>query len=222
VERALLFAVWLSFMALAGFFIPSFLSDLPLFQIKEIVVEGNRTVDLDTVRSALFTAEGSVLETREDEILRVLNERTGGRIKKVHLKREFSLEGISVRVRVEERVPVAKVLLGRTYMLMDEEGKTFPPYPGHAKGLIEVTAYDFKILENHFGKLYSMIKRSGLEVDRIKVLRDRTVVVVGRRVLILPPIDLLPDNLADRLGLIYNFQEGKIDLRFGRFILVRN
>ncbi len=218
----LLFSAWIGFMALAGFFIPSFLSNLPLFQVREVIVEGNRTVDLSTVMHALYSQQGSIMKLDENSILRILNERTGGRVKGVFLSRKITLKGVSVRIRIEERVPVAKVRVGKRYMLIDREGKTFPPYKGHPKGLVEVRTYDLKTLQLHFPRLYSMIERSRLEVSRIEIMRDKTILVSGRRVFILPPADLLPENLVDRLRMIYNFQGGEIDLRFDRFILVRN
>lgn len=219
---AALFLIWLTFMALAGFFIPSFLSELPLFQVKEIIVEGNRSIDLDTVRSAVYSADGSVLRLKEDQILRVLNERTGGRVKKVFLAREVTLKGVSVKIRIEERVPVAKLKTRNTFLFIDRDGVTFPAYANHPKGLVEITTYDLEVLEANFPRLYSQIEKAGIRVSKIRVLKDKTVLISGRRTLILPPIELLPDNLAERLSMIYNFEEGKIDLRFDRFILVRN
>ncbi len=219
---AFLFCAWLTFMALAGFFIPSFLSDLPLLQIREITVEGNRTIDMDTVRSAIYSVEGSVFKLSEDQILSVLNERTGGRVKRVFVTKNVSIRGISIRIRIQERVPVAKVRSGSTYIFIDEEGKTFPAYDLRSGNLPEVVTHDLKVLEENFPKLYRSVKGSGIRVSLIKVLKDRTILVSGRRQIILPPIDLLPDNVVDRLRMVYNFREGKIDLRFDRFILVRN
>ncbi len=219
VTSALLFTAWITFMALAGFFIPSFLSDLPFLRIKEIRVEGNTTLDLNTVKSAIYSFDG-ILRLEEEKILSVLNERTGGRVKRVFVSREFTPKGISVRIRIEERKPVAKVRLGKYFSFIDEEGVTFPAY--EKKDLPEIVAYDLEILRRNFPKLYRAIRSSGLEVDLIRVLRDRTEILSGKRVLILPPLDLMPDNVAERLRIVYNFREGKIDLRFDRFILVRN
>ncbi|MDQ7082157.1 MAG: hypothetical protein Q9N34_03575 [Aquificota bacterium] len=187
-----------------------------------MVVEGNRTLDLNTVMSALYSPQGSVMKLDEGSILRTLNQITGGRVKRVFLSKKITLKGVSVRIRIEERVPVARVKTGRGYILIDREGKTFPPYRGHPENLVDVKAYDLRTLQAHFPELYGMIEKTGLKVNRIEVMRDKTVVVSGRRVLILPPLDLLPENLVDRLGMIYNFQGGRIDLRFDRFILVRN
>ena len=209
-------------MSLAGFFVPSFLASLPFLHVREIVVEGNRKVDLNTVRSVLYERRGSLLGLREEDLLHALNERTGGRVKRVFLKRELTLKGITLRLRIEERTPVAKVRIGGTYRLIDRDGKMFPANSDELSDLPEVRTYDLKVLQRCFPRLYRSFESSGIGFRSLVVSRDKTVVYTGKLVLILPPVESIPDNLEERLKMVYNFHKGKIDLRFNRFILVRN
>ncbi len=171
------------------------------------------------IKSAIYSMEGP-LKLEEGKILSVLNERTGGRVKRVFVSKEFTPKGISVRIRIEEREPVAKVRIGKHFSFIDEEGVIFPAY--EKRELPEIVAYDLDLLRRNFSKLYRAISSSGIEANLIKVLRDKTEILSGKKILILPPLDLMPDNVAERLRIVYNFREGKIDLRFDRFILVRN
>jgi len=219
---ALLISSWFGFMALAGFFIPSFLSQLPLFRVKEIVVEGIDRIDVSLIRETIEEMETDPLFLEEEELLSVLSIRSQGRIKKVFLSKDLGLEGISLRIRVVERKPVARVLFGGGQFLIDAEGVLFKPLAGDPSDLPLITTYDLDVLQEHFPRFYTLILSFRLPVERILVKKDRVIVKMEGKTVILPPLDTLPDAVSDRIKMIYNFQEEKVDLRYDRFILVRN
>ena len=70
--------------------------------------------------------------------------------------------------------------------------------------------------------MYRKVLLSGPPVKEVGIHEDKVILYLENKEVILPPIDALPDNVSQRLKIIYNLKEEKVDLRFGRFILVRN
>jgi cell division septal protein FtsQ len=213
---------WFGVAALAGFFVPSFLTQLPLFGIKKVEVEGNRRVEFSLIRETIEELSADLLNIDEEKILSLLSVRSGGRVKKVFLSRDFSLDGITVRVTVVEREPVARVALGRGYVLIDAEGVIFKPLEGDPTDLPLIKTYDVDLLKEHLPRFYTLVLSIGLPVEQVVVRKDMVVLKLKGKVLILPPLDSLPDSVSDRIKMIYNLREEKVDLRYDRFILVRN
>lgn len=218
----LLFVAWISFMAFAGMFIPSLIHQLPFFKIKEIEVSGNYKVDFEAIKETIEELSVSLKGLDEKSLTEALNERFEGRVKKVYMNRNITLAGIEVKLKIIERVPVAKVKLGNSFMLIDGEGVLFPAVSERELNLPEVRTHDVEVLQNHFYRLYDSIKSVKLPIQRIDVKPDRVVLVLKNKKAILPPLELLPGNISGRLKMIYNFSQETVDLRYGRFILVRN
>ena len=218
----LLFASWIGFMALAGFFAPSFIAQLPPFKIKEVVVKGNRSIDFESIKSVLEELGSDLRRLNEEEILISLNTQFKNRVKKVYMSRSLGFDGTTLNLRIVERKPVAKLKVGRSTMLIDPEGELFLPVKGEDLNLVEVRTYDIEVLKNNFAKLYKNVLSLGLPIKAIKVKRDRVVLVLDSKEVILPPLELLPRNISGRLKMVYNLSEEKVDLRYDRFILVRN
>jgi len=219
---ALLIFSWFGIMALAGFFMSSLITQIPLFRVKEIVVEGNKRVDFELVKEIIEETGESVLSTTKEELLSALKVRTGDRIKEVFLSREFGFEGITLRIRLVEREPVARVAFGKGYLLTDAEGVFFTPLPGDPANLPLIKTYDMDILREHFPRLYRMVFLSNIPVRTVIVKKNSTLLVLSDKILILPPLELLPEGISDRIKMIYNLPEERVDLRYDRFILVRN
>ncbi len=219
---ALLISSWFGFMALAGFFIPSFISQLSLFRVKEVVVEGIERIDVSLIRETIEELEIDPLFLDEEELLSLLSVRSQGRVKRVFISKDLGLGGISLRVRVVEREPVARVSFGGGRFLIDAEGVLFKPLEGDPTDLPLITTYDIDLLQEHFPRFYTLILSFRFPVERIYVKKDRVVVKMNGKTVTLPPLDTLPDAVSDRIKMIYNLQEEKVDLRYDRFILVRN
>jgi len=217
-----LFSSWISFMAIAGFFIPSFLTQLPMFQIKEVVVEGNEKIPLESVKTVIEELSGNLLRLNGTELKESLNGKFGGRVKEVLVSKDIKMDGIRIKVEVVERSPVAKVRVGEEFLLIDDEGDLFYPMDDDLKKLVELRTYDLQVLEKNFTKLRREILSSGLPIQQIDIRRDKILLHINEKEIILPPIDLLSENVSSRLKLIYNFPEENVDLRYGRFILARN
>ncbi len=219
---ALLFSSWISFMALAGFFIPSFLVQFPLFQVKRVEVNGNYRIPFEEIKRAVEELSTNLMKLKGSELESLLNAKFGNRIKEVRLEKRFTSQGIVLKVSVEERRPVARLSLGGSYRLVDKEGVIFKPIEDEGKDLVEIRTYDVDVLEEGFSKLYEQVLGIGLPLKRVLVKRDRIVLELRGKSVILPPIESLPDNLSERLRMIYNVPQEKVDLRYDRFILVRN
>jgi len=219
---AILFASWIGFMAFAGFLAPSFLAQLPFFRIKQIELSGNEKISFEDVKSVVEELSTSLTGLNEESILNALNTKFKNRIKKVYVTRELGIDGMNVKLRLVERTPVAKLKLGQSYLLVDKEGVTFPPLEGEGEKLVELRTYDMDILRTHFRKLYESVISTNLPIKTVYINRDSVVLIMNSKKIILPPLEVLPANISARLKMIYNFPEEKVDLRYGRFILVRN
>ncbi|NPA41769.1 MAG: hypothetical protein GXO18_05775 [Aquificae bacterium] len=213
--------VWLGFIAFASFYAPFFLSQTPVFKVKEVSVYGTSKIDPQAVREAVFDLSENILALREENLKEVLRSRFGDRVKKVSLKRDFSLNGTSVSVEVKEREPVAKLKTGNSYLLIDPEGVIFKPIGEEGSKLVEIVAYDLDNLSAYFPNLYRYVLSLKLPVEAVKVMRDKVVLHIKDKVVLLPPLELMSKSVSARLEMIYNFPERKVDLRYGRFILVR-
>lgn len=218
----ILFTSWISFMAFAGFFAPSFLAQLPFFKVKQIELNGNEKISFEEIKSIVEELSTNLVKLNEENITDALNARFKNRVKRVYMTKSLGLDGMRIKVKVVERKPVAKLKFGQNYLLIDKEGSLFPPLEGEDKGLIEIQAYDMDLLKAHFEKLYSEVISMNLPIKHIYIRRDSIILNLVSKQIILPPLELLPDNISGRLKMIYNFQEETVDLRYGRFILVRN
>ncbi|RLJ70354.1 POTRA domain-containing FtsQ-type protein [Hydrogenivirga caldilitoris] len=218
----ILFTSWISFMAFAGFFAPSFLAQLPFFKVKQIELNGNEKISFEEIKSIVEELSTNLVKLNEENITDALNARFKNRVKRVYMTKSLGLDGMRIKVKVVERKPVAKLKFGQNYLLIDKEGSLFPPLEGEDKGLIEIQAYDMDLLKAHFEKLYSEVISMNLPIKHIYIRRDSVILNLVSKQIILPPLELLPDNISGRLKMIYNFQEETVDLRYGRFILVRN
>ncbi len=217
-----LFLSWIGFMALAGFFVPSFLTQLPFFQIKRVEVKGNYRIPFEEVREAVHSLSGNLMKLRGPQLRDLLNARFENRVKRVELRRKFTREGIVLEVSIEERVPVARLRLGRSYRLLDREGVIFKPLGEEGKGLVEISTYDKEVLLKGFPRLYEEVLSLRMPLNRILIKKDRVVLELEGRRIVLPPLEFFSDSISERLRMIYNFPQEKVDLRYDRFILVRN
>ena len=218
----ILFVAWISFMAFAGFFAPSFFAQLPFFKVKQIELSGNDKIAFEDIKELVEELSTSLTSLNEENLLSELNARFDGRVKKVYMTRDIGIGGTNLRLRVVERKPVARLRFGQSYLLLDEEGVAFAPFEGEGKGLVEVETYDIDLLREHFSRLYEGVISLNIPLKLIRVRRDSVVLILNSKKVILPPLELLPPNVSERLKMIYNFPEEKVDLRYGRFILVRN
>ncbi|WP_457601610.1 cell division protein FtsQ/DivIB [Hydrogenivirga sp.] len=218
----ILFSSWIGFMALAGFFAPSFLVNLPFFKVKQIELSGNEKIAFEEVKEVVEELSTNLVNLNEERLMEELSARFGARVKKVYMTKELGLNGMRIKLRVVERRPVAKVVIGQSQLLVDREGVLFPPMKGETEGLVEVRTYDIDLLTSHFANLYEGVISTKLPIKLIDIRRDSVLVYLHSKRAILPPLELLPANISGRLKMIYNFPEEKVDLRYGRFILVRN
>ena len=118
--RWVLIPVFLVVCMVAGFFF----SMSPLFSVRSVEVEGNTFVTDEEVLSLAGVEKGMNLfaanRARIEELLPILP-----RVKSAHVKR--TLLG-SVVITVEEREPVAMLLVGRAALELDREGRIIDRY----------------------------------------------------------------------------------------------
>jgi len=209
-------------MGAAGFFVPSFLTRLPQLQLRKVEISGNYSVPFEEIKVAVEELSKNLLKLRESELENLLNTRFGNRIREVKLKRSFTAEGIVLKVAVEERHPVARLKLGNSYKLVDRDGVVFKPLKGEGEGLVEVTAYDLDLLKETFPTLYNEVLSLGLPLRRVLIRKSDILLELEKKRVLLPPARSLPSGISERLRMIYNIPQEEVDLRYDKFILVRN
>jgi len=219
---ALVFPAWITIMALAGFYTPSLILKLPFFQVSKIIVEGNVTLKEEEIIKTVMRMEPNLMKLKSDDLLFALNEKSNGRVRKVFLSKDFGLGGVALRVRVEERIPVARINTNKGVLLIDKDGYTFPPTGKEGRKLPLVITGNMDSLITGFSKLYEAVLKSNLPVKKIYVKNDRITVKLPGKVVTLPSLQLLPANISERFKMIYNLPQEIVDLRYDRFILVRN
>ncbi len=218
----LLVALWVIFIGVTSVSLISVIDRLPPFRIKEIIVSGNERINFEDIKESVYKAQDESFAVSKEALLRELTRKYGRRVGDVKIERDMSLEGVSLKVVVEERKPVAKVRVGKKLYLIDKEGNLFEAIEGeNTEDLVELKAYDLDKLLDSFGKLYRYVIDTKASIHNIVVKRDRIEIFTGHRKIILPPLDLLSQSVRRRLNVIYNYSQGKVDLRYDRFILIR-
>ncbi len=214
---------WVSLVAFASFFIPSFLTYLPFFKLKEIKVDGNTYIDFSLIKPVVEDLSYNILKLNEDDIEKALNDRLGNSVERVILKKSYTSEGLVLELRIKERKPVARLKTGSGYVFVDRKGEIFVPPRGFEKIKVPLVVSDSpERLKENFGRIYRYILSSAMPIKKVVLKGDRTIVEGVSKRVILPPAENISDKVFSRLNLIYNFPQENVDLRYSRFILVRN
>ncbi len=218
----MVFPTWILFMAFLGFYTPSLLLKLPFLQVKEIKVEGLNKVKEEIVQKAVKELEGNLLILKDEDLQRVLEQETKGRVKRVFLSKNFGFDGAVLKVRVQERKPVARIFTKKGVMLVGEDGTLFPPVGEEGKSLPVLSFYRGEGVPPDFEGFYQKVLSACREVRKIRFEQDRTIIEAKGKTLFLPPYELIPDAITARIRMAYNLPDGVVDLRYDRFILVSN
>ncbi|WP_448584588.1 cell division protein FtsQ/DivIB [Thermocrinis sp.] len=206
IEYSLAF-VWLTAMALGGFFLPGFLNTIPLLKIKLIEVSGTQTVSPDVISSACYQAsKGSWLFLSSDRLLAKANNLAKNSIESVRIKKELSWDGAKIKVEVQERKPIASVVHDNTILLLDSAGEFF--YNPAMEGTLPVVyTFSFDYVKKHFPNLKALIdyvKQMELKIKEIYVTDRSTVAYISSNKIVLPPISKLDSYMFDRIKKAYN------------------
>ena len=217
---------WFVSMAFVGFFFPYFVDSSPLFKAQRVEIEGNRLVPAKEVREVVGQLGDNWLLISESALMEKLKDKTGNSVKGVELSRTFSSKGINLKVRVEERVPVALLSVEGRSVLVDKTGEVFS-VKYLKEDFFPVVYLHGAIDRQFFVNLYNYVikpaKEYGLGVREIYVSEDKVVLYSGskKRVkVILPPVEFIDSVVAQRLKLIGSLRSGTVDLRYNKFLLV--
>jgi cell division protein FtsQ len=208
--------VWLSAMALAGFFFPGFLTSLPVFKIKEIQIYGANSIPPSAISSSVYqVSKNNWLFLDSKRLLAKANELTNNSLRDIKIERIPSLDGARVNVYVQERVPIAYVVHDNTLMMIDKEGELFYN-PAIESKLPTIYTFSFDYIKKHhtnLNNLVSSIKDMGFSINEVYVTDRNTIIyILGGRV-VLPPLSQISPLVFDRIKRIYNkIGMGKVDV----------
>jgi len=199
--------VWLIAMALGGFFLPESLNSIPVFRIKEIQVFGVRSIPPEVLSSALYQAsKNNWLFLDPEKFLAKANALTNNSISSINIEKSFSLDGATVRITVQERVPIASVVHDNTILFIDDKGEFF--YNSAIKDKLPIVySVSFDYVKKHFSKLKDLmdyIEEMKLNISEIHITDKNTIVYVSNHKIILPTLSKLDSHFTDRIRRIYN------------------
>jgi len=208
--------VWLSAMALAGFFFPGFLTSLPVFKIKEIQIYGANSIPPSAISSSVYqVSKNNWLFLDSKRLLAKANELTNNSLRDIKIERIPSLNGAHVNVYVQERVPIAYVVHDNILMMIDKEGELFYN-PAIESKLPTIYTFSFGYIKKHYTNLNNLvgsIKDMGFSISEVYVTDRNTIIYISGGRVVLPPLSQISPLVFDRIKRIYNkIGMGKVDV----------
>jgi cell division protein FtsQ len=208
--------VWLSAMALAGFFFPGFLTSLPVFKIKEIQIYGANSIPPSAISSSVYqVSKNNWLFLDSKRLLAKANELTNNSLRDIKIERIPSLNGVHVNIYVQERVPIAYVVHDNILMMIDKEGELFYN-PAIESKLPTIYTFSFDYIKKHYTNLNNLvgsIKDMGFSISEVYVTDRNTIIYISGGKVVLPPLSQISPLVFDRIKRIYNkIGMGKVDV----------
>jgi cell division protein FtsQ len=203
VFEGVLSVVWLVAMGLAGFFLPGFLTAVPVLEIKEVYVYGLRGVPADAVSLGVYqVSRNNWLFLDERKLLAKVNELVGNAVENMKVERAFSLNGVRVSVYVKEREPIAYVVHAEKVMMLDGSGEVFYN-PAFERDLPTIYTFSLDYIKKHHASLINLI-RDVKEMKEMYIAKDRTTIYTSGGKAVLPPLSKLSSSILDRLKRLYS------------------
>jgi cell division protein FtsQ len=208
--------VWLSAMALGGFFFPGFLTSLPVFKIKEIQIYGANSIPPSAISSSVYqVSKNNWLFLDSKRLLAKANELTNNSLRDIKIERIPSLNGVHVNIYVQERVPIAYVVHDNILMMIDKEGELFYN-PAIESKLPTIYTFSFDYIKKHYTNLNNLvgsIKDMGFSISEVYVTDRNTIIYISGGKVVLPPLSQISPLVFDRIKRIYNkIGMGKVDV----------
>jgi cell division septal protein FtsQ len=199
--------VWLSAMALAGFFFPGFLTAIPVFKIKEVQIYGANSVPPSAISSSVYQAsKNNWLFLDSKRLLARANELTNNSLKNIKIERLPSLNGFHVNIYVQERVPIAYVVHDNTLMMIDEQGELFYN-PAVENKLPIIYTFSIDYIKKHHANLNNLvdsIKDMGFSINEVYATDRNTIIYISGWRIVLPPLSQMSPSVFDKMRKIYN------------------
>jgi cell division protein FtsQ len=199
--------VWLTAMALAGFFFPGFLTFLPTFRIKEIHIYGANRISPSAISSSVYqVSKNNWLFLDSKRLLAKVNELTNNSLESLKIERMPSLGGARVNVYVQERVPIAYVVHNNSLMIIDKRGELFYN-PAIEDKLPIIYTFSFDYVKKHYTNLNNLvesIKDVGLSTNEVYVTDRNTIIYISGGRIVLPPLGQISPLVLDRMKKIYS------------------
>ncbi|MGB9873916.1 MAG: cell division protein FtsQ/DivIB [Hydrogenobacter sp.] len=208
--------IWISSMALAGFFLPVFVDTLPYFKVKAIEVEGNTTIPTYVFSQAVGELKNNWLFITENTLLEKLNYLTDNSVEDVKVDRVFQKDGVILRLHVKDRTPFLMVFDGEKKVFFDDKGVPFfSKYIPEKKPYIYT--HSVKLVKDNFPMLKKLLEvcKSYLPVKDIYLSDVNTLVYTTNNIkVLLPPLEQMDYTALKRLERIYNIsmEAKEIDL----------
>jgi cell division septal protein FtsQ len=208
--------VWLSAMALAGFFFPGFLTSLPVFKIKEIQIYGANSIPPSAISSSVYqVSKNNWLFLDSKRLLAKANELTNNSLRDIKIERIPSLDGARVNIYVQERVPIAYVVHDNILMMIDKEGELFYN-PAIENKLPTIYTFSFDYIKKHHTNLNNLvgsIKDMSFSINEVYVTDRNTIIYISGGKVVLPPLSQISPLVFDKMKKIYNkIGMGKVDV----------
>ncbi len=191
--------MWLSSMALLGFFMPYFTDNISFFKIKTLQIDGLETIPSYVVVDEIRALKNNWLFIRKYIFLDRLNKSTKNAIEDLNIERSFSTRGVELKVEIRERKPLFQVISGDVRVFFDDDGVQFQsPYINTPIPLIYT--YDLDFIKQNFKNIKELLKLMKSDMRECYITELNTIIYLkdGTKI-ILPPPFLLDINLLNYL-----------------------
>jgi Cell division septal protein len=208
VFEGVLSVVWVVAMGLAGFFLPGFLTAVPVFKIKEVYVYGLRSVPEDVFSSGVYqVSKNNGLFLDSKKLLEKVNKLTNNSLEAIEAERLFSLDGVRVNVYVKERTPIAYVVYDGEVWMMDERGELFYN-PRVESDLPTIYTFSLDYIKTYHHNLVGLLR--AIDLTEAYVAYHKTTIYTKNGKAILSPLSELSPMALDRVKKIYsNWRENR-------------
>ena len=208
------------------FFFPYFTDNVEFFKIKALHVEGLETIPPEVVVDEIMRFKNNWLFINDTILLKNLNSKTGNAISMVKIDRVFSIEGVKLKIFIEERKPIFTVIKDDTVYFFDKNGVLFQSeYMKVVKPL--VYTHDIELVMKNFNKLTMLINSLEKELREIYITDLNTIAYTQEDIkIVMPPIFLLNEQLVRNLidtfkAYNINMSVKELDLSIEGLVIIR-
>ena len=219
-------ALWISSMAIAGFFTPYFTDNISFFKIRALHIEGLENIPSEVIVEEVRKLKNNWLFINRAILLKNINDVTNNSVSNLELSRSFSSGGVELKLKIEERKPIFTAIKDDEVVFFDKSGIQFySPYIPPAN--LTVYTHEIELINKNFENLKNLIDLIGEDLKEVYVTNLATIAYTkdGMKIT-LPPLFLLNRNLVEnvatiRMGYNINLDMKEMEINTEGIVIIR-
>ncbi|MDW8096225.1 MAG: hypothetical protein RMI51_05430 [Aquificaceae bacterium] len=195
-------ALWISSMAIAGFFTPYFIDNISFFKIRALHIEGLENIPSEVIVEEVRKLKNNWLFINRAILLKNINDVTNNSVSNLELSKNFSSGGVELKLKIEERKPIFTAIKDDEVVFFDKSGTRFySPYIPHTN--LIVYTHEIELINKNFENLKNLVDIIGDDLKEVYITNLATIAYTEDGVKItLPPLFLLNRNLVENVAII--------------------